>query len=339
MKVVFKLSAALIFAASYMTISGCKKDAQVPGLKTTAASMITTTTAATGGNVTSTGGAEVTNRGVCWNTAGDPAQTDFKTSDGTGSGTFSSNLTGLLANTTYYVRAYATNSAGTAYGSQINFTTKNETGEIIFNPDLTYGSVSDIDGNIYKTILIGTQTWIAENLKTTKYNNGEVIPLIEDTENWSTLETAGYCWYNNDPVENRDIYGALYNWYSVNSGKLCPSGWHVPDSVAFNTLNDYLGRGTDAGGKLKETGTVHWATPNPGATNESGWTALPAGLRNNIGVFEKLGFEGDWWYSAAALPTTSGELTYLRWYVTGLNFTVDYDIVLIGAAVRCVKDD
>jgi uncharacterized protein (TIGR02145 family) len=140
--------------------------------------------------------------------------------------------------------------------------------------------ITDKDDNTYTAVTIGTQVWIIENLKTTKYNDGTTIPNITDNEVWANLTTPGYCWYDNDASTFKAIYGALYNWYAVNTGKLCPLGWHIPTRDDYTTLMLFLDTdGTwdnnDAGGKLKETGTIHWLSPNIGATNESGFTALP----------------------------------------------------------------
>ncbi len=169
---------------------------------------------------------------------------------------------------------------------------------IVFNPDLTYDTVTDIDGNAYKTIIIGKQTWMAENLKVTKYNDGADIPLVTDYGEWNRLTTPGYCWYFNDEQHYRNTYGALYNWYAVNTEKLCPTGWHVSSDTDMVILFDFLGGRDVAGGKLKETGTTHWNSPNTGATNETGFTALPGGVRNDGGYdISYLNSNGFWWLS------------------------------------------
>ncbi len=162
-----------------------------------------------------------------------------------------------------------------------------------------YNKVTDVEGNSYNTIVIGTQTWMAENLKTTKYNDGTSIPLVTSSTTWGTLSTPAYCWFNNDEATNKVTYGALYNWYTVNTGKLCPSGWHIPNNTEWTTLTDYLGGQSIAGGKLKEAGTVHWTTPNTGATDEVHFTGLPAGARGGAGEFNILGSYGYWWTSVA----------------------------------------
>jgi uncharacterized protein (TIGR02145 family) len=157
-------------------------------------------------------------------------------------------------------------------------------------------TVKDIDGNTYKTVKIGEQIWMAENLYTTKYNDSTDIPLVTDKTSWNNLSTPGYCWYKNDAPTYKNTYGALYNWYTVNTNKLCPTGWHVPTDAEWISLTDYLGGENVAGGKLKESGTKHWLSPNTGATNEIGFTALPGGRRHD-GTFNLIGYYGYWWSS------------------------------------------
>ena len=162
----------------------------------------------------------------------------------------------------------------------------------------TTGTATDIDGNVYSTVAIGTQVWLKENLRVTKYNDGTTIPLVTDATAWGNLTTAGYCWHNDDMNTYGTTYGALYNWYTVNTAKLCPTGWHVPSDTAWTTLETYLGGSSvAAGGKLKETGTTHWLSPNTGATNSSGFTALPGGYRFNYGTYDSIGNFGLWWSS------------------------------------------
>lgn len=205
-------------------------------------------------------------------------------------------------------------------------------------------TVTDIDGNVYKTIQIGIQTWMVENLKTTKYNDGTLIPLTIDNTAWKNLTTPSYCWYKNDESTYKDSYGALYNWYSVKSDKLCPTGWHVPSDNEWTILTSYLGGEAIAGGKLKETGTTHWKSPNTGATNDIGFTALPGGMRWESGTFSSVGFNGNWWSST---DTNIPGVTFVKdwaWYRTMRNDGIGADRESIyptkrtGYSVRCIKD-
>ena len=158
-------------------------------------------------------------------------------------------------------------------------------------------TVTDIDGNVYHTVKIGAQTWMVENLRTTRYNDGTAIPLVTGNTAWGSLTTPGYCWYNNDQATYGSTYGALYNWYAVNRGKLCPTGWHVATDAEWTQLTDYLGGVWVAGGKMKEAGLSHWESPNEGATNSSGFTALPGGHRISAGSFYLLALHALFWSS------------------------------------------
>jgi uncharacterized protein (TIGR02145 family) len=163
----------------------------------------------------------------------------------------------------------------------------------------------DVDSNYYPVVTIGTQTWMAANLETTQYSDGTAIPLVTDNSvwaDWESLTAPAYCWYDNNPETYKNLYGALYNWYTVdtlsNGGKnVCPAGWHMPTDDEWTTLIDYLGGVNVAGGKLKETGTDHWNSPNTGATNEIGFTALAGGLRDYEGQFVFINDRAPLWSS------------------------------------------
>ncbi|MFA4907903.1 MAG: FISUMP domain-containing protein [archaeon] len=296
-----------------------------PDVSTAEVSEITSTTAKCGGTVTSDGGSAVTSRGVCWSTDQNPTVSDSKTTNGTGTGSFTSEITGLTAGTTYYVRAYATNSAGTGYGSAMPF------GFYIHET----GTVIDIDGNTYQTVKIGNQWWMAENLKVTHYRNGEAIPNVTDNTAWSNLTTGAYCNYENNST-NVDTYGRLYNWYAVDDSRnIAPTGWHVPTDAEWQTLVDYLGGESVAGGKMKETGTTHWRSPNTGATNESGFSALPGGYRHNDGTYNHVGYDGHWW---SATEDGSNSARHRTLYYNHSDVYCLSYFKRAGFSLRCVRD-
>lgn len=245
----------------------------------------------------------------------------------------SAGLSGLKINTKYHYRLKAVSSLGTAYGDDISFTTASEKANVIlFNPDLTYGSVSDNDGNTYKTIQIGSQIWMAENLKTTKFNDNTPVPFVTEVAIWSALAAPGYTWYNNDSI----AYGALYNWYAVKTAKLCPTGWHVPSDDEWTGLTTYLGGDNIAGDKIKESGTLHWLSPNTTATNESGLTGLPGGYRTYIGTFGNIKKIGYWWSSTSFNSVDA----YYRFISSDYNQVVRSNSNQKGGfSVRCLKDN
>ena len=208
-------------------------------------------------------------------------------------------------------------------------------------------TVKDIDGNVYNTVVIGTQIWMKENLKTTKYNDGTAIPNVTDNTEWENLTTGAYCWYDNDN-SYKNPYGALYNWYAVETGKLCPEGWHVSSSFDWIKLKFFLGGNTDfiigntppgkpEGGKLKETGTSHWKAPNTGATNETGFSALPGGWREND-RFKYFGTAGYWWGDGDAGQATWEALGRIMKYDNKEVWRL-YNPKRSGLSVRCIKDE
>jgi uncharacterized protein (TIGR02145 family) len=313
-------------------LNSCSKDKipelkEIPVLTTTGISDLTLSSAVCGGRITYKGSHVITACGVCWSLNKIPTVADNKTVVFVREGSFSSSIGGLQAGETYYLRAYATNSVGTGYGEQISFNTMT-------------GTVTDIDGNSYYTITIGNQEWMSENLKVTKYQNGDPIPEIEDDVIWGGLTTDGSC--TNRNVENfSGIYGRLYNWYAViDKRNVCPSGWHVPSDGEWTILTTFLGGESVAGRIMKEGGTTHWAAPNTGATNETGFTALPGGARcrcyGGMAFYDVSG-TGYWWSSSQQSTSTSW---YRYIYHNSINVYRSFFMLdeKMGISVRCVRD-
>jgi len=293
-------------------------------LTTAEVTEITATTAISGGEISNDGGSPVTARGVCWSASQNPTITDSTTNDGSGNGVFVSNLTGLLPDTLYYVRAWATNGVGTYYGNEVSFTTL----------PFTCGDVVNYGGQNYNTVLIGTQCWFKENL-----NVGTMITGTSEQTDNGTIEK--YC-YNNEPA-NCDVYGGLYQWnemmnYSTSPGVqgICPTGWHLPTDAEWTFLTTYLGGESVAGGKMKEVGTVHWNSPNTGATNSSGFTALPAGYRLTYGSFDILGTYAYFWSSTEYYYGSNA----WNWTLSNGYYGVSSSIndISSGFSIRCIRD-
>ena len=316
MKKRFTLSFLLLtFVAQAQLIPfGFIKKNVVPTVSaTTEVSSITLSTAISGGTINSSGGATITVSGLVWGVNTNPTiALPTKTTDGTASGTFSSSISGLEEGTTYYVRAYATNSVGTSYGPQISFTS------LIF---------------VESSVVIGTQTWKNKNLEVSTYRNGDQIPQVTDPAVWRALTTGAWCYFNNDPA-NGTIYGKLYNWYAVNDSRgLAPSGWHIPTDAEFITLTNYLGGSTLAGGKMKFVGTTRWITPNTDATNESGFRALPGGFRYYESSFLQKGVRALFWTA-----TASGDAVFYNIYNNSGSLTRGTEGKVDGFSVRIVQD-
>jgi uncharacterized protein (TIGR02145 family) len=198
-------------------------------------------------------------------------------------------------------------------------------------------TVKDIDGNVYTSVTIGTQVWMVENLKTTKYRNGDLIGTTTTATLDISLETTPkYQWAYDGNESNVNTYGRLYTWYAVmDSRNVCPTGWHVPSDAEWTTLTTYLGGKRVAGGKLKEIGTTHWLNPNTGATNETGFTALPSGDRSNYGSYYTIGYFGIWWSSTES-STPDAYLRRLTYDTS--NVYRNYGYKLSGFSIRCLRD-
>jgi uncharacterized protein (TIGR02145 family) len=516
MKTLFKITIVLLFAEIFIS---CEKKKVPPSITTTAITEVTATTAISGGNITSDGGADIITKGICWNTSDGPTTSNNSTIATGGSASFTSTLQQLVPGTIYYVRAFATNSAGTSYGESLSFKTLGDKAAAVIleptnlkvnsatlngtlNPNyltttvtfeygttINYGSTAtalqspvigniavnisaditglsprtlyyfrikaenslgtvysdgmvfttlgqvptattqtvtnlmvttstlnglvnpnylattttfewgltpsygntavssqdpgtagtpqpvsvnisglspettyhyrvkainslgdaygsdmtfrtyaeaDPDNNVYHSVTIGTQTWFDQNLRTTHWNNGTPIPLVTDNSQWKNLTTGAYCWYNNDKTNNGGANGALYNWFAVSENNLCPLGWHVPSDADWTILSDYLGGASVAGGKMKQAGGASWNTPNNGADNSSGFTALGTGYRFYLdGAFYDKTYITAWWSTTEWYGTE-----VLRRYIffdTSDLYRLNYPKGN-GFSVRCLKD-
>ena len=296
---------------------------KIPSVGTRVVHDITHRSAYSGVYVINDGGGQVMEKGVCWGTAPNPGLSDNKTNEGPGNAMLYSFLTNLMPSTTYYVRAYATNSAGTAFGDQLSFETYHD-------------SLVDIDNNIYYSILFGNQEWMGSNLKVTRYGNGDLIgttsPVTLDIRSETNPE---YQWvYNGDENAVINYDGRLYSWYAAtDSRKLCPEGWHLPGDEEWTVLINYLGGEAVAGGKMK---TVHhWMNPNTGATNESGFGAIPAGTRDPDGTFQAQDFIARWW-SSTSYSTTEAYNRYCDYLTQHVIKSVNSGSS--GYSVRCIKN-
>jgi len=329
----------------------------LPILSTTEVIDIGQTTATSGGNITNDGGYSVTERGVVWSDKPDPTTVDNKMEEGEGVGRYVSNIKGLAENTEYFLRAYATNEKGTSYGNSLFFKTLAAVDFVCGNSTLT-----DIDGNIYNTVLIGDQCWMKENLKTTHYSNGMPIDYPDaDNSAWQNNTTGAYAWYDND-VTWKDSYGALYNWYAVNnSNGLCPIGWHGPSDEEWTNLLTYLEEQgfpnnnitNGVGNAMKScrqvnsplgypcNTTVHprWDSQNNNhGFDWSGFSALPGGRRSGGGgggEFFALGTSGHWW----SATESNGDLAWSRYLTYQIGYAYRNNFHKgVGFSVRCIKN-
>ena len=325
---------------------------QVPSVITDTVTNIDSITATCGGEVTDDGGANVIARGVCWSTSHNPTIADSHTTDGIGTGSFTSNITGLTAGTTYYVRAYATNSEGAAYGNEVSFTT----------PVFICGTstLTDIDGNIYNTVQIGTQCWMKENLRTTHYADGTLIQV-----GIYGSPTEPYRYNPNNDINNVSIYGYLYNWPAVMHGTssssanpssvqgICPTGWHVPSDAEWTQLTNYVSSqseyvcGSDNSNIAKALAdTTGWnnstriCTPgyDPSNNNTTGFSALPAGHFSSSLTYDSFGNRGFFW-SATDMNNPNRNKAYARYLQHNSSEAwlcyVNYNN---GCSVRCIRD-
>jgi uncharacterized protein (TIGR02145 family) len=320
-----KYSWFVILIVVSLALKSCKKEPSVslPVVKTFAPEFVASTVMTVGFRVESDGGSKITDCGLYIGNAANPETLGSKISIGADTGSFYVQINGLIPATQFYMKAYAVNSKGQGLGEQETFTTP--------------ATIKDFENNSYETVVLYGQTWMASNLKTTHYLNGDQIA----TTNPSTFNISGelnpkYMWSYNGDDAYAAVYGRLYTYYTItDSRKICPTGWHIPTDADWITMENNLGGYTIAGSFLKESGTTHWSQYNSDASNITCFNALPGGYRNTSGTFVYLGNFGYWWSS------TEGD-SFNAWVrsmymqssqVSKVNFAK-----FNGASVRCVKD-
>lgn len=329
----------IIYLLAIVLVSCVNKELPDLTIKTTEVNNINSYSAICGGEIVSDDALPVLEKGVCWSLNQNPTYADNHTNESAGAGKFTSKITNLNADSTYYVRAYCINKFDTVYGNQMSFRTPNT---IIFNSQVTYSTVTDIDGNVYKTVSIGSQTWMAENLRVTHFRNGDLISNETNLEKWGffQIQTSAFCWYNND-VSNKNIYGALYNWYAASDNRnIAPEGWHVATREDWEKLENYMNPlrvyQSYCGNKLRETTTAHWRKSNGlfDNTNQTGFTALPAGKVAPLPYgFMEIGGDFAYFWTKTGTPNGSS-CVYLYSEIVIDNLQPNCR----GFSIRCVKD-
>ncbi len=324
----FQFNTQLVLLFFTIFLFSCEKDdVSLPTVETYPLSELRETSGFGGGSVTDDGGGDIIERGLCWGESPDPTITDQHRSEGMGVGDFSTTITGLQPDKLYYVRAYASNSAGTAYG------------ESMFLKTMSF-SMMDVDGNVYPIVKIGSQMWMAENLRTLHYENWDNIAHISVPDDWRDLTTGAYNWYDGDNDTYGQYYGPLYNYYAtIDPRGLCPDGWHIPSQEEWQTLIDFLGGESLAADKMKSArteplGPPSWSGYNVNATNESGFSGYPGGFCNAEGFFSGQGPSGYWW-------TSTPEDILIKGLWLSTNDTKAFlgrHHLNSGLSVRCVRD-
>lgn len=331
-------SIVIITVVFLLFLPGCSKKTEeptpvepaIPVLTTASVTDISQTSASCGGTITSDGGAAVQGRGIHLSWTQGFEKHEIITAGGTGTGTFECQIADLTPDKLYYVRAFATNSKGTAYGNTQSFTTLK----------ILIDSVADIDGNIYHVVPIGNQSWLRENLRVRKYRNGDAIPNVLGDNQWKALTTGAFCTYENLAV-NGATYGNLYNWHTLNDARgLCPTGWHVPSRDEWAELGNFLGGAAMAGGVLKSKGTIEagtglWFAPNTGATDSIGFTGLPGGYRIFYGTYYSISNVAFFWSSS---DTTTVNAWNYALDANNEELTRNFNLKTHGFSIRCIKD-
>ncbi|MCE3294836.1 MAG: hypothetical protein K0R65_550 [Crocinitomicaceae bacterium] len=341
----------LSILALFLLIASCKENDEIPNPNPQVLSLfageahgITCTSAIIDVTIANPGGAELGNRGICWSTSPIPSIADSVQLWGMGEGSFSVLLDSLLSNTIYYARPFVVEDETTYYGNQMVFTTSTENcAQDFFNTNLTYGTVSDIDGHIYKTIQIGNQRWMAENLRTSRYANGDEIPVYVENADWGSQTGGAGISYNNQPQQDCS-YGRLYNWYTTTDTRnVCPAGWHVPDSNDWRNLTIHLDPAADltngnnnAGIKLKTANNAYWTEFPENPTNSSGFSAVTAPARLEGGPYS-LPTDAAYYWSSDERTNDRGYQVVLNAGSTSLHVPYAFPKTN-GLSVRCIQD-
>jgi len=337
----FRRLSQLIFSIFFiLLISGCASDQEisVPEVTITGVNSVSEKAAMVGVDINDDG-ESVNSCGVCWDSLPNPTIMSNKTVDVVTTGRFSSFIKGLIRNRMYFLRAYATNSMGTTYSEEISFKTTDR--------------INDIDGNEYSTVRIGNQLWLAENLRTTKYNDGSSIPNVTDFRQWITLNTDGFCWYRNNS-DFKKPFGGIYNWHAVNSGRLAPNGWHVPSSDEWNELFHFLathdygyqGDTTKIAKALADSAYFDILPPfwpsfvgspenDASENNKSGFSGISNAIRDQSDDFINMGRFCIWWSSTCINSQNAISKGFLRDSVQVYEFQSP---IIDGLSVRCIKD-
>lgn len=319
--------------ATVIVLSSCEDNEHNTRITPLSVTDITPYSATVGGQIASEGVLAILSRGVCWSQEENPTLSHSNSADGVEAGYFTREITDLYADETYFARAYYTTARDTVYGEVVEFVTDDY---LQLNPAINYGTVTDIDGNVYRTVTIGTQTWMAENLRTTRFRNGDQLSNVTDSDRWINGVNQGvaYCYYGFDSTK-ADIYGAYYNWFAASDPRnLAPEGWHVATEDDWQTLQEYsrYNFGDKYTYALRETTTAHWLRQlNPVATNETGFTALGAGRASAPSDPFPYKGTGYFWTGSG-----SADLPRAVWFYE--DITLAYDQLGRGYNIRCVKD-
>jgi uncharacterized protein (TIGR02145 family) len=323
-----------LLVAISITLLCCKKEDNsiLSTVETYNPLYISSTAATVGCWVKSDGGSGIVDCGIYISDAPNPETSSTKLKIGSDTGLFLGQVTGFLPNVKYYIKAYAVNTKGESLGEQLDFTTP--------------AQIRDFDNNLYKTVKIVNQTWLAENLKTTRYRNGDLIGTTAlPATNISGENAPKYQWAYEGDESNMTAYGLLYTWYAATDSRgLCPTGWHLPTDAEWHTLALSLDaeaqiidgmESITAGGKLREAGTSHWTSPNTGANNISLFSALPGGYRYYDGKYNDIKNSAIF---CSSTENNSDDIwnRYLFFSAANLNRAPDYKNN--GYSVRCIKD-